>query len=203
MASANDEETSLHHEERRLGLEIQRVELEERRLQLEQRRASLQAAPANDNSTQQVLVRPAPLQQAPVVVARLPPPQANDAPKILTGAELKEAAKANAAKKAPGCIGSFLRKVVPQDDNIAAVINNVDTRNAACNDANALRSREVVHIMEHVTMRKRKAEVFQDKGVQGKGVVDGKRKKVVGIACTEQTAMKNIKKYIPAAEQHE
>ena len=30
MASANDEETSLHHEERRLGLEIQRVELEER-----------------------------------------------------------------------------------------------------------------------------------------------------------------------------
>ena len=128
MASANDEETSLHHEERRLGLEIQRVELEERRLQLEQRRASLQAAPANDNSTQQVLVRPAPLQQAPVVVARLPPPQANDAPKILTGAELKEAAKANAAKKAPGCIGSFLRKVVPQDDNIAAVINNVMIR---------------------------------------------------------------------------
>ena len=58
MASANDEETSLHHEERRLNLDVQRLMLEERRLLLEQKRLSLQEAAAN--TTQQApAARPA------------------------------------------------------------------------------------------------------------------------------------------------
>ena len=199
MASANtpaiNEETSLEHEERRLRLDIERAALEERRFSLEQRRKAA-------NTLQQAPVVPV---VAPVVVAQPSTPPSSpsyDAPKILTAAQLKEAAKANAAKKAPVAISTYLRRLIPQD-MLAATIHNEETRNAACNDANALRAHEVVHAMQHDTMRKRKEEVLRDTGVQGKGVIDGKQKKVVGIQTTQQTAMKNITKHIPAAEQNE
>ena len=189
MASANDE-ASLNHEERRLSLETQKVSLDERRLLLDQRRLSFQA------------VQP---QQAPAVAFRPPPPAndnllappANNAPKILTKAEIKEAAKVNSANKTPAPLSNFLRLLVPQH-----VVPQHDM-DARCNDANALRAREVVHGMEHDTMRKRKAGDLQDKGVQGKGVIDGKAKTKVGIQSTKETAMKNLNKFIPAHEQHE
>lgn len=199
MASANDEEASLNHEERRLSLETQKVSLDERRLLLDQRRLSFEAAQVSVDSV--VVARDArPPQQEPVVVFRPPPPAndkplappANNAPKILTKAELKEAAKATTLTKAPAALSNFLRLLVPQHD-----------MDAHCNDANALRAREVVHAMEHDSMRKRKAETLQDKGVQGKGVINGKAKKVVGIPSTYETAMRNLHKFIPPAEQHE
>ena len=148
MAEPDNEEASLEHEERRLSLDTRRVGLEERRFLLEQKRSSFQAAAAK--ASQQAPVVPV----APVVVARPPTPPsplANDDPKILTVAELKEARKANAAKKAPDAISTYLRKLIPQD-KIAATINHEETRNAACNDASVLRARVVVGVMEHGTM---------------------------------------------------
>ena len=256
MASANDEETSLHHEERRLNLDVQRLILEERRLSLEQKRSSVLAAAAN--TTQRALAaRPAPRQapahvpavqapaeqapaappQAPVGAARPPPPPpqqapaeqapaeqpvappqapvgaavapppppppANDDPKILTAPEIKEAAKAASAKKAPADIRAFLKKVVPQDNLLVAMIHDVDTRSDVCNAANALRARSVVQGMEHETMLKRKAASLQDTGVEGKGVKAGKLKRVKGIPATSETALRNVSKFIPQDERHE
>ena len=193
------EEADLLREERLLSFEAKRIELDERRLQLEQRRASLQLPDAN--TTHSILLP----HVNPIVSAGAsldPRPLAE--PKILTANELKKIRIEQTAKKAPPCIGPFLKMVIPQDGNVGEVINNPDARNTACNDANAVRAKVVVNSMEHETMRKRKAEPMRDNGTNARGVKDGKLVRTTpGIDVTEKTALLNIKKFIPAPERNE
>ena len=76
------------------------------------------------------------------------------------------------------------------------MMNDADTRSGVFNDANVLRAHEIVQDMEHETQRKRKEETLRDTGVHGKGVVDGRQKKVKGIPSTSETALKNVSKFL-------